>query len=293
MINKIAIAALGATVLGLGASHSGLTQPLTPPSAQAVDELTGIEITTTGAATDFSSLFPLATLNSNAAHSPGVPPPVPSPLIQPVSFTYAGGFAGAFSAETVQTTAIPGNFPLGGPGSVGSASISAGNPFTPLGGGAFLPLDINAVAAIQDCCGGAAASKQVVFDFTVTSVADSPTIELSLTQSVVLIAETIPGIFASASVGSDFEIDGPSGSPLFMMTSSDSLSSPACGVVCETGFTDPVTSGVLALSAPGSYTIIIDPSVQANVVFEPSSMLLLGSGLAGLGFAACRRKLRN
>lgn len=71
MINKIAIAALSAAVMGLGASHSGLSQPLPPPAAQAVDEVTGIEIITGGGSpTDFTFVSAGGTLDSGAFHTP-------------------------------------------------------------------------------------------------------------------------------------------------------------------------------------------------------------------------------
>ena len=176
------------------------------------------------------------------------------------------GFTGGFSATPVQTTQITPPFPTT-PGSAGSAFIDTGNPFTTLGGGP--PLDINAVATVQGCCGYAGAFKQVVFDFSVAGTG-SHTMNLSLTQSIALIAEgTIsPPAFAAAAVGSHFEIDGPNG-PLWTMNSLDFLSNPACGLICSMTSTQPITSGVLNL-ASGSYQVVIDPLAQAEVVFEPS-----------------------
>jgi hypothetical protein len=275
MIGKFAIAALGAAaVLGLGTSHSANAQPI----AEAVNDITDFQIATAGfpatiAGTSFTYSFALT-----------APPPHTQSTLNPEPFvgpTFTGSFAESFY-DTTASIAQAG------------ADTSAGNPFVISPSSA---LALYSEGMIDGCCGYFGTSNIIQIYFTQPPHAGSVT--FMFTDSIALIAEstsptmTFPtGTCAFALVSNTFDV-------LNLTTPSKSVNySPsdinvgigACSGAESTLALTEFFQSTAVLDKGDSYEIYINIDPEGGTtVFEPSSILMLGSGLAGLCFAARRK----
>ena len=279
MIRKVAMAALGAAVLGLGTSHNANAS-----YALAMNDITNLQIMAVPVGTStltviggFSTTLCAPSTCTTTPLFPGVPFTLPS-----------SGFLLPSNSQSPTSSTL-----------FGSATNSLGNPFDPT-----MPLSMTALAISGTPSGASTGMTGIAFgenringlDFIVTG---SVTLWLSFTDSVVL--ETVDA--ATATIFNFFNITGPAPSldeppgypyePSDINISCSSLQGGACTTTFTESFSSPPVSLGTGSSTPDTYSINIDPFAQAETVLEPSSVLLLGSGLAGLGFAARRRKVRN
>jgi hypothetical protein len=279
MIKKIAIAALSAAaVLGLGTSHNANAS-----YAVAMNDITNFQIM--AVPVGMSTLTVISGYSTTLCAPACTTTPIfPGVLFLPVPSAVPGG-SGSFAQPSNSQS------PLSlSPTLVGSATTSLGNPFNSTTPFSMTALGISGASAGAGPTGDTAYGSNDIgaLDFT---VAGSMTLWFSFTDSIVL--ETVGA--ARAAVSNFFNITGPApslgeppGYPYEPSAINTSCSS-APGGACTITFTDSFSSSPASLST-GTYSINVGPLAQAETVFEPSSMLLLSSGLAGLAFAACRRK---